>query len=178
MESYKRAQSQELREIISEMSSGRLPLGTFPNPAPSCKHVPEGSSSGNFWIQNVGTGYASLEYCDMSRRCCGSTGGWMRVANLDMTNPTHHCPTALRKIDTPKRTCGRPGSGNCYSTTYSVDGISYSRVCGKIKAYQYSTPDAFHSYYTNRARTIDDVYVDGVKSNPRSKSSQTHLDIC
>ena len=171
MESYKRAQSQELREIISEMSSGRLPLGTFLNPAPSCKLVPEGSSSGNYWIQNVGTGYASLEYCDMSRTCCGSTGGWMRVANLDMTNPTHHCPTALRKIDTPKRTCGRPGSGNCYSTTYSVDGISYSRVCGKIKAYQYSTPDAFHSYYANRARTIDDVYVDGVSlthgQNPR-----------
>ncbi len=97
----------------------------------------------------------------MSRRCCNSTGGWMRVAHLNMTDPTHHCPTGFRKIDTPRRTCGRSGSG-CYSTTYPVDGISYSRVCGKIKAYQYSHTDAFHPYYLNRARTIDDLYVDGV----------------
>ncbi len=170
METYKRAQSQELREIISEMSSGRLPLGTFLNPAPSCKFVPEGSSSGHYWIQNAGTGYASLEYCDMSRRCCGSTGGWMRVAHLNMSDPTHHCPTEFRKTDNPKRTCKRLGSG-CYSTTYATDGISYSRVCGKVKAYQYNTPDAFGPYYSNRARTIDDAYVDGVSlthgQNPR-----------
>ncbi len=170
MKSYKRAQAQELREIISEMSSGRLPLGTFLNPSPSCKLVPEGISSGNYWIQNVGTGYASLEYCDMSRRCCNSTGGWMRVAHLNMTDSTHHCPTQFRKIETPIRSCGRPSSG-CYSTTYPVDGIAYSRVCGKIKAYQYSTPDAFNSYYHNRALTIDDQYVDGVSlthgQNPR-----------
>ena len=173
METYKRAQSQELREIISEMSSGRLPLGTFLNPAPSCKLVPEGSSSGNYWIQNVGTGYASLEYCDMSRRCCNSTGGWMRVANLDMTDPTHHCPTGFRKITTPKRTCGRPGGG-CSSTTYAVDGISYSRVCGKVKAYQSYSPEAFSPYYNNRARTIDDVYVDGV-SLTHSQNPRKHI---
>ena len=170
MESYKKAQSQELREIISEMSSGRLPLGTFLNPAPSCKLVPEGSSSGNYWIQNVGTGYASLEYCDMSRMCCNSTGGWMRVANLDMTDPTHHCPTGFRKIETPKRTCRRPGN-DCFSTTYSVDGLSYTRVCGKIIAYQQYSTNAFGPYYDNRALTIDDLYVDGVSlthgQNPR-----------
>ncbi len=146
MESYKRAQSQELREIISGMSSSRLPLGTFLNPAPSCKLVPEGSSSGNYWIQNAGTGYASLEYCD-------------------------HCPTGFRKIHNPKRTCERLGSG-CYSTTYAIDGISYSRVCEKVKAYQYFSPDAFGPYYYNRAQTIDDAYVDGVSlthgQNPRN----------
>ena len=170
MDSYKRAQSQELREIISEISSGQLPLGTFLNPAPSCKHLPDNSSSGNYWIQNTGTGYASLEYCDMTRRCCNSSGGWMRVAHLDMTDPTHHCPTGLRHIGSPKRTCGRLGSG-CYSTTYSVDGISYSRVCGRIKAYQYYSPNAFSPYYNNRAVTIDGLYVDGISlthgQNPR-----------
>ncbi len=94
----------------------------------------------------------------------------MRVAHLDMTDPTHHCPTRFRKIETPIRTCGRPGSG-CYATTYPVDGIAYSRVCGKIKAYQQYSPDAFHPYSSNRARTIDDQYVDGVSlthgQNPR-----------
>ncbi len=174
LESYKRAQSQELSEIISEMSSGHLPLGTFFNPAPSCNHVPEGSSSGKYWIQKADTGYiyASLENCDMntSGNCCGNSEGWMSVAHLNMTDPTHQCPSGFRKIESPKRTCGRPGSG-CYSTTFSVAGVSYSRVCGKIKAYQYWSMDAFDAYYQNRALTIDDLYVDGVSlthgQNPR-----------
>ena len=95
----------------------------------------------------------------------------MRVAHLDMTDPTHHCPAGFRYIDSPKRTCGRPGRG-CYATTYPVDGISYSRVCGRIIAYQYYSMDAFAPYYySNRAVTIDGVYVDGVSlthgQNPR-----------
>ena len=173
LDSYKRAQSQELREIISEMSSGQLPLGTFLNPAPSCKHLPDNSSSGNYWIQNTGTGYASLEYCDMTRRCCNSSGGWMRVAHLDMIDHTHHCPIEFREITTPKRTCARSGNG-CRSTTYPVDGISYSRICGKIKAYQYSSMDAFNAYYDDRAITIDDVYVDGV-SLTHGKKPRKHI---
>ncbi len=52
-----------------------------------------------------------------------------------------------------------------------VDGIAYSRVCGKVKAYQYYSPNAFGPYYHNRALTIDDIYVDGVSlthgQNPR-----------
>ena len=52
-----------------------------------------------------------------------------------------------------------------------MNGISYSRVCGRIKAYQYWSMDAFYNYYSNRAITIDGVYVDGVSlthgQNPR-----------
>ena len=170
LEEHKRTQTQELREIITEISSGRLPLGTFLNPAPSCKIIPQDSPSGNYWIQNTDTGYASLEYCDMTRTCCNSKGGWMRVAYLDMTDPSHHCPTGFRNIDTPKRTCGRPGSG-CYSVIYALDKISYSRVCGRIVAYQYSSSDAFWAYNHNRALTVDHTYVDGVSlthgHNPR-----------
>ncbi len=153
-------------------------LGTFLNPASSCKDVPENSPSGNYWIQNTGTGNASLEYCDMSRRCCNSTGGWMRVAHIDMTDPTQHCPTEFREITSPKRTCGRPGSG-CYSTSYPVDGISYSRVCGRIKAYQDYSPNAFNPYHANQALTIDDTYVEGVSlthgQNPRKHIIYGHL---
>jgi len=31
-------------------------------------------------------------YCDVERHCCDSTGGWVRAAYLNMTDPTHHCP--------------------------------------------------------------------------------------
>ena len=60
----------------------------------------------------------------------------MRVANLNMTDTNQHCPSGFRLITSPKRTCGTPGS-SCVSTTFPVNGVKYSKVCGKIIAYQY-----------------------------------------
>ena len=82
----------------------------------------------------------------------------MRVAHLDMTDTNQHCPSGFRLIISPKRTCGTPGS-RCVSTTFPLNGVKYSRVCGKIKAYQYGSPDAF--YYANHI-TIDNYHVDGI----------------
>ena len=94
----------------------------------------------------------------------------MRVADLDMTDPTQNCPPGFRLITSPKRLCGRPGSG-CVSTTFPTHGVQYSRVCGRVIAYQYWSPNAFEPYYSNRQLTIDDVYVEGVSlthgQNPR-----------
>ena len=97
----------------------------------------------------------------MTRRCCNSTGGWMRVANLDMTDTNQHCPSGFRLITSPKRTCGTPGS-RCVSTTFPLNGVKYSRVCGKIIGYQYGSPEAFSAYYQNRGITVDGLYVDGL----------------
>ena len=122
-----------IEEKISELS--HPPLGSFLNPAPSCQLIPQGSQSRHYWIQNAGTGYANLEYCDMTRRCCNSTGGWMRVAHLNMTDTNQHCPSGFRLITSPKRTCGTPGS-RCVSATFPLNGVKYSRMCGKIIGYQ------------------------------------------
>ena len=138
------------------------PNGSFQHPTASCKYLPEGSPSGHYWIQNTGTGYASLEFCDMARRCCGSTGGWMRVAHLDMTDPNHHCPPGFVTINSPRRTCGSPEINGCVSATFPAHGVRYNRVCGRIKAYQYKTPDAFQNYYHNRNADIDSLYVEGI----------------
>ena len=85
----------------------------------------------------------------------------MRVANLDMTDTNQHCPSGFGLITSPKRACGASGYG-CVSTTFPLDGVKYSRVCGKVIGYQYATPDAFYPYYNDRSRTIDSQYVDGV----------------
>ena len=85
----------------------------------------------------------------------------MRVANLNMTDTNQQCPSGFRLITSPKRTCGTPGS-SCVSTTFPLNGVKYSKVCGKIIAYQYGNPDAFSPYYSNRGFTVDDQYVDGV----------------
>ena len=54
------------------------------------------------------------------------------------------------------------GGRGCSSTSFSVQDVQYTRVCGKIIGYQQRTPDAFHPYYANRGLTIDDRYVDGI----------------
>ena len=88
--------------------------------------------------------------------------GWMRVANLDMTDTNQHCPSGFGyALGSGYRGCAANGRG-CVHTTFPVHGVRYSKVCGRVNAYQYQSPDAFYPYYANRALTIDSAYVDGV----------------
>ena len=86
----------------------------------------------------------------------------MRVAELDMTNSSHQCPSSLRQLtDSGKRTCGINLSvGGCNLVTFPVTS-GYSEVCGKIIGYQVGTPDTFGA---TESRSIDSNYnyVDGV----------------
>ena len=83
---------------------------------------------------------------------------WIRVAQLDMTNLQEHCPSGFRTIASPKRTCRRSSGPGCASTTFSVNGVHYSKVCGKVIGYQYYSMDAFAPYYFDRSHTINDVW--------------------
>ena len=138
-------------------------IGTFFNPASSCSDIPQDSPSGEYWIQTSSTGSPVQAYCDMNRTCCNNTGGWTRVANLDMTDPSQQCPDGFRLVNrttAPLRTCGRPEPAGCVSTTFPVHGIEYSQVCGRAIGYQFGSPDAFFPYFASRA--IDQTYVDGI----------------
>ena len=147
-------------------------MGSFLNSAASCKNIPTSSPSGNYWIQSTSTGYATMEYCDKSPSFNKSkASGWMRVAQLDMTDPQEHCPSGFRTIT---MMCGRSSGPVCASTTFSVNGVHYSKVCGKVIGYQYYSMDAFAPYYHDHSNTIDDVYVDGISlahgQSPRQHS--------
>ncbi len=48
------------------------------------------------------------------------------------------------------------------------------KVCGRIIAYQCSSPDAFLPYFFNRSVSIDDGYVDGV-SLTHGQSPRQHI---
>ena len=159
-------------QSIANQLQGLFRIGSFQNPAQSCRDL-QGSSSNYYWIQNTKTGTATRQYCHMTRRCCGSTSGWMQVANLDMTDSSQHCPSGFRQITSPRRTCGKHSSG-CVSATFPVHGVEYSRVCGRVIGYQFGSPDGFNSYYKNRARTIDSNYVDGV-SVTHGQSPREHI---
>ena len=94
---------------------------------------------------------------------CGGTGGWRRVVYLDMTDPNTNCPSGWQLTSRSKRTCGRVSTGlTCDSVTFPVSGGDYSRVCGRIKAYQYGGTDAFEAYHDGRVTTINGSYVSGV----------------
>ena len=136
------------------------------NPAKSCKEIKEqypDISSGYYWVENS-EGEVIQTYCDMERTCGNVTGGWMRVADINMTDPSDSCPSGLNEATINSvRFCAMniPGAG-CSSATISTYDVQYSHVCGKIIGYQDGTPDAFSNYRFNPSLTIDDVYVDGI----------------
>ena len=160
--------------------------GSFENPASSCSDIPQNSPSGEYWIKNNSTNSPVQVYCDMNRTCsCNNiTGGWMRVASLDMSDPNQQCPDGFELMTSPIRTCIRPRSNSsvraeqsgCVSTTYPTNGVEYSHVCGKIVGYQYGPTAAFESYIFNLeyGNTIDEQYVTGV-SLTHGQSPREHI---
>ena len=92
---------------------------------------------------------------------CGD-GLWYQVAYINMNNIriSQQCPSTWRKYTYPSgiQVCGRlvSSGGSCSSKSYSIDH-QYHRVCGRAIAYQFESPDAFHS-----GRTIDQIYMDGI----------------
>ena len=92
-------------------------------------------------------------------RVCGCDeggGGWMRVADFDMTRPNENCPAGFRKVTASGKTMCGGQRRSCISATFSSHGLQYSRVCGKIIGYQFATTDAFQNY-----GSIDTNFVDG-----------------
>ena len=142
-------------------------LGYFPiYPTASCAALSPSSPSGYYWVR-ASNGSSVSVYCDMTRSCGGVTGGWTRVAELDMTNSSHQCPSGLmERNDSPNiRTCVRnEESGGCSSVELPTANIQYSSVCGRITAYQVGTPNQFtlQPILGERPTDINSAYVDGV----------------
>ena len=95
---------------------------------------------------------------------CGGTGGWRRVVYLNMTDPNTTCPSGWQLTNLSRRICGRVNESDlsCDSVTFPVSGGDYTRVCGRIIAYQYRQPSAFGGYNDGYVTTIDGPYADGV----------------
>ena len=155
------------------------PGGSEDNPAESCRALydadPE-SPSGYYWIKASSNSSAVRVYCRMDASCGNMTGGWMRVAHIDMTNSSHQCPSGLSlttRSSAPRRVCDVTHHSfvSCPSNKYSTHGVSYNHICGRIKAYQTGHPIAFaYSSY----HSIDQAYVFGV-SLTQGKNPRKHI---
>jgi len=109
---------------------------------------------------------------------CGGTSGWTRVTFINMTDTSQQCPSGLALTSYSKRTCGRTSSaGNrCDSTSFSVGGMTYSWVCGRIIGYQFGSGTAF--YQDNRgggSTNIDSAYVGGVSLTHGAPGARQHI---
>ena len=143
---------------------------TEDNPATSCSILPANNPSGYYWISTRGS--PVRVYCNMDATSGDLTGGWMRVAYIDMRNTSHQCPSGLTlfsRSSPPRRVCNVTRSGGCVSTTFTVHGVEYSHVYGRIIGYQNRSPIGFNA--PNDGFEIDDPYVQGVSlthgQNPR-----------
>ena len=154
-------------------------LGHTPQyPANSCTELAEqepGTPSGNYWILNSTQSPVQV-FCEMGEvfpAGLNVTGGWLRVANLNMTDPDQQCPGNLRLSYTnPIRLCGRRTDRGCDSVTFSTYGVQYRQVCGRVRGCQFASPDAFNcNDHRSCPTNIDVPYVDGVSitygENPR-----------
>ena len=101
------------------------------NPAASCKEIYDcdpNSPSGLYWR---GSSPPEVMYCAMNLTRCGSTtGGWTRVAHIDMKCPGGTCPSPLKTIASP-RSCSHAGGAGCPSVYFSTLGVPFTEVCGK-----------------------------------------------
>ena len=80
---------------------------------------------------------------------CGGSG-WKLAVYRDFRDPDTPCPPPWQQTMYNERpyTCGRPEGSACATVTFSeTANLEYSKVCGRIKAYQFGTAlGSFQSY--------------------------------
>ena len=115
--------------------------------ATSCKELYQCNPALPSGYYNITTPQgAERVYCVMNTINCGNiTGGWMRAAYIDMTNENNNCPKGLNvTVVGSTRMCTRSHTdGGCSSVTFPTFNVSYSKVCGRARGYQFATPDGF-----------------------------------
>ena len=118
--------------------------------------------SGYYWLKACNACAPFQAFCDFSLNLEGSRG-WMRVADLDMTDPNQHCPSQFKLITSPTRVCGKRTEGpSCDSTSYETHNIHYNKVAGKAIGFAQNSADAFVTGNRCPNCNINKPYVDGV----------------
>ena len=154
-----------------------------PSPEPLCEHVITTCKELYQCNPALPSGYYNITtpqgaervYCVMNTNNCGNiTGGWMRVAYIDMTNESNTCPQGLNyTVVNSTRMCTRSHTGwiDCSSVTFPTHGVPYTKVCGRARGYQYHSTPAFYNYHHQSQTTLDNPYVSGLSvtyGSPRS----------
>ena len=130
------------------------------------------SAHSGYYNIRLPNGSAINVYCAINDACERAAGVWMRVVKIDIGGNTNQCPgDGLILNIAPTKSCFKRSSlYGCSSSTFSVKGIRYSKVCGKIIASKVGSPNAFGDGNPN----INSNYVDGV-SITHGQSPRKHI---
>ena len=169
MEERERARN-EIHQIINSVIETTLPTTTT---TASTTTMPLTTTSATTMstTTSMSTMSTITGICDCNT--CNGTQGWRRVAFINMTDTSYNCPTGLNLTSYSKRTCGASHAtwGGCSSTRFGVEGLPYSRVCGRIRGYQVGSTNAF--FYSSRG--IDSYYVSGVSLTRGGAGNRQHI---
>ena len=148
----------------------------------SCEDIynnnPEtGGKSGYYRINESQWTYCNITEVvansDFISICAGVGGGWKRIVNINIS-AGDDCPGEWRKATQSGVSFCRVASDDtwtCSSASFSTNGISYQRVCGRARGYQQGDTLAFYGSQLGYNRKIDEDYVSGLSitynSNPR-----------
>ena len=113
-------------------------------------------------------------YCDMEGSHCDGEGGWTRVAFVNMSVPGSSCPPGLVQYNISNISLCWINNNyiGCNSAFFSTYGLNYTKVCGRVRGYQYGHTIAFH-YNINNYNTFlnSEIRTHGVTltygNNPR-----------
>lgn len=106
-------------------------------------------------------------YCDMmGKGYCDGEGGWTKVVDIRMNQTGASCPLGWGKLafnNVPHPLCGVRNhlvsscdSAHFLLSSFTLSG-SISKICGRLKGYQFGTTTAFTG-----EPSLDSVYLDGV----------------
>ena len=96
---------------------------------------------------------------DLMASCVGMDGTWKRIASFNVA-AGDDCPSPWVKSSHNGVSFCIPASntGGCHSVIYSINGMSYQRVCGRASGYQKGSPDAFYRI-TNAFDYVDGLSI-------------------
>ena len=87
---------------------------------------------------------------DMIPTCAGVGGGWRRITDVDIS-AGGNCPNGWREDTYDGVSFCRVVSDDnfaCSSASFSTNGTSYQKVCGRARGYQKGSSASFWGYHT------------------------------
>ena len=154
---------------FSEQPGSSFPMGLAPTASSTCpSHEQIESLHRNVKLL--------IEEDNFLTRPCSCRGtGWTRVAYLNMSDPQQTCPSNWNLTTSPVRGCGRSSTASrtCDSVVYPVNGLTYSRVCGRITGYQKAWSEGFSSSFSST--NIEAAYVSGISLTHGPPGTRQHV---
>ena len=133
-----------------------------------CGNYPETCDKPGYYRINDKWAYCDMKYIDavdtgdFISMCAGVGGGWKRIVNIDI-NAGGDCPSGwLQGTHSGVSFCHKTDSREtCSSVSFSTNGTSYQKVCGRARGYQKGYTVGFAGYHI-RNQDIDGWYADGL----------------